>query len=114
MIIKCIEIRDSLTFIPAIAIKVVPANEGQRYLLRRAGYGFDPPQIILAKLAGGAGMACCDPYDWPGDTRTMRTAHEWLREHFDAIDDGAVVCVEHILGERAEPKRSESEEEALR
>ena len=113
MIIKAIEIRDSLTFISAIAIKVVPANEGQHYLLRRSGYGFDPPQIILAKLAGGSGMACCDPFDWPSGARTMRTAHEWLREHFDEIEDGAVVDVEFILGERAEPKRSEREEEPL-
>jgi len=47
VIIKAVEIRDTGAFIPAIAIKVVPANEGQRYLLLRSGYGFDPPQIIL-------------------------------------------------------------------
>jgi len=113
VIIKAVEIRDTGTFIPAIAIKVVPANEGQRYLLCRSGYGFDPPQIILANLAGGSGMACCDPFDWPAGARTMRTAHEWLRDHFDGIEDGAVVDVEFILGERAEPKRSERAEEAL-
>ena len=113
MIIKAVEIRDTGTFIPAIAIKVVPANEGQRYLLCRSGYGFDPPQIILANLAGGSGMACCDPFDWPACARTMRTAHEWLREHFDEIEDGAVVDVAFILGERVEPKRSERETEPL-
>ena len=43
----------------------------------------------------------------------MRTAHEWLREHFDEIEDGGVVDVEFILGERAEPKRSEREEAPL-
>ena len=107
MQIKTIEIRDAATFIPAIASKVVPANEGQRYLLRRAGYGFGPPQIIVAKLAGGSGMANCDPYEWPGSTRTMRVAHVWVREHFDEIEDGAVIDVEFIIGERKEPKRSE-------
>jgi len=40
VIIKAVEIRDTGTFIPAIAIKVVPTNEGQRYLLLRSGYGF--------------------------------------------------------------------------
>jgi hypothetical protein len=113
MIVKAVEIRGTATFIPAIAIKVVPANEGQRYLLRRSGYGFDPPQIILAEIAAGIGLAFCDPYDWPDDTRTMRVAHEWLREHFDEIEDGAVVDVEFILGERPEPKRSERETEPL-
>jgi hypothetical protein len=87
----------------------VSANEGQRYLLRRAGYGLndDPAQVILTSIAGGNGQATCDPYHWGGGSRTMTVAHEWLREHFDDIEDGAVVCVEHILGERKEPKRSE-------
>ena len=107
MQIKAVEIRDSMTFIPAIAIKVLPANEGQRYLLRRAGYGFESPQIILTRIAGGNGMATCDPYDWGGGTRTMTAAHEWLREHFDEIEDGAVVDVEFILGETKKPKLSE-------
>lgn len=108
MIIKAIEIRDVATFVPAIAIKVVPANEGQRYLLRRSGYGFDSPQVIVAKLAGGSGMAHCDPYDW-ANNRTMTVAHEWVRDHFDEIEDGAVVDVQFILGETKEPKRSERE-----
>jgi len=63
----------------------------------------------FANLAGGSGMACCDSFDWPSGNRTMRTAHEWLREHFDEIEDGAVVDVAFILGERVEPKRSERE-----
>jgi hypothetical protein len=46
IVIEAVENRDTATFIPAIAIKVVPANEGQRYLLRRSGYGFGAPQIM--------------------------------------------------------------------
>jgi hypothetical protein len=41
MLTKAIEIRDK--FIAAIAIKLIPDDEGQRYLLRRAGYGFGRP-----------------------------------------------------------------------
>jgi hypothetical protein len=111
MIVKAVEIRDRNTFIPAIAIKVVAANEGQRYLLRRAGYALNGETIILVRLTDCG--ASCDVYEWPGDTRTMRTAHVWLEAHFDEIEDGAVVCVEHILGERPEPKRSEREEVPL-
>ena len=38
MKIKAVEIRDKATFIPAIAIKMEPENEGQRYLLARCGF----------------------------------------------------------------------------
>lgn len=108
MIIKAVEIRDAMTFIPAIAIRVVPVNEGQRYLLRRAGYEFERPQIILARIAGGSGHSTCDPYDWDSDT--MQRAHAWLCENFDRIEDGAVVDVEFILGKTPAPKVSEREE----
>ena len=38
MILKAIEIRDAATFIPAVAIKMEPANEEQRYLMARVGF----------------------------------------------------------------------------
>jgi hypothetical protein len=51
--------------------------------------------------------AAYDAYEWPGDVRTFRAAHLYVEEHFDEIEDGAVVDVEFILGETAEPKVSE-------
>jgi hypothetical protein len=30
----------------------------------------------------------------------MQTAHVWLLEHFEGLAHGAVIDVEHILGER--------------
>jgi hypothetical protein len=101
MIVKVIEIRDRGTFIPAAAIKTVWANEGQRYLLRRAGWPND--QVILVHLQNCRSAG--DPYDW--DDRTMQTAHVWLIEHFEELSDGAVVDVQFILGETAAPKVSE-------
>ena len=104
MIIKAVEIRDKMTFIPALAIKMVPATEGQRYLLRRAGYGFNPPLILLIHLLSG--IARYDPHGWGG--RTMPVAHGWIAEHFDEMSDsGDVVDVEFTLGETKVPKRSE-------
>ena len=108
MIIKAIEIRDRSTFIPAIAISTAPANEGQRYLLRRAGYAPDGRTIILMSLTQ-PNRAAYDPYEWPGDVRTFRAAHVWLLEHFDELEEGAVVDVEFILGETQAPKVSERE-----
>lgn len=111
MICKTIEIRDAGTFIPALAVKLEPTNEQDRYLLGRSGYGTTPERqaeyVVLMRLAGGTGQATCDPYEW--DTHTMMQAHAWLLGHFDELASGAVVDVEHITGRTPAPKRSERE-----
>jgi hypothetical protein len=38
MKVKCLELRDRMTFIPVICLRPVPTNEAQRYLLQRDGY----------------------------------------------------------------------------
>lgn len=106
MKVKLIEIRDRATFIPAVAISVQPTGEEERYLMRRVGYGVQPPYSILLTHLAGSGNACCsDPYDWAN--RTWQTAHVWIAEHWDEIESGAVVDVEFILGETSAPKFSE-------
>jgi len=104
MIIKALEIRDRNTFIPAAAIKMTAANEPQRYLLARVGFR-EGTQITLMRLNDQE--AHSDPYEWRGDARTMPNAHVWIEQHFDELNDGAVVDVEFILGETSEPKQSE-------
>ena len=44
---------------------------------------------------------------WGSVWRTMPTAHYWIIEHFDEIQDGAVVDVRVILGETTEPAPAE-------
>jgi hypothetical protein len=105
---KIFEVRDRMTFIPVMATRVLPLKEGQGYLLSRAGYGPDePPLIILTQLAGGRGLATCDPHDWGSGSRTMKIAHEHIRQHWNNLADGGVIDVEHILGETEMPKTSE-------
>jgi hypothetical protein len=106
VIIKAIEIRDIATFIPAVAIKMEPANVEQGYLLRRVGF-LDGRGVTLMRLVDQ--RATSDPYEW-SSTRTMTTAHTWLIDHFDELSDGDVVDVEFILGETAERKKPEREE----
>lgn len=53
------------------------------------------------------GRAHYDPYDW-GD-RTWQVAHDYIARHWDELVDGAVVDVEYVLGETAEPKHPERE-----
>ena len=117
MITRAIEIRDRMTMIAAIAIQMVPYSDGnqtaeaQRWLLRKCGYDFNQPAVVLLRMDGRTGphdIAPSDPYDWGRDgTRTMQVAHLYVTEHFDELADGAVVDVEFILGESKEPKTSE-------
>jgi len=109
MITKSVEISDRATFIPAIAIKMVPGDsEAERYLLWRCGYSPDHPAVILLRMDGAWGSpAPCDPYDWPERPRTMRQAHLYITAHFDELSDGQVIDIEWILKETSKPKVSE-------
>lgn len=85
---KTIEVRDRGTFIPCCAILVDPAavargQDADRYLLRRAGWAENEPNIILVRLEGrGRPAAAGDAYDWPENGgRTMRLAHEHVRDN---------------------------------
>lgn len=103
---KALEIRDSMTFIPALAVNINPMNAEQRYLMRRVGYPCDGfPNVILTRLAG-EGQATNDPYAWP-NSRTMAVAHNYIIDNWDALKDGDVVDVEFILGEKDKPAISE-------
>lgn len=114
MIAKTVEIRDAGTFIPALAVRLVPTNEADRYLLGRAGYGTTPSRqseyVVLVRLAGD-GRATWDPHYW--GSRTMQHAHAWILAHFDEMESGVVVDVEFILGKRDTPKTSEAGEAPL-
>lgn len=105
---KVLEIRDEGTFIPALAIKMLGANETQAYYLRRLGYPADGSSIMLMVL--DSGKATNDPYEWSSrgmGPRTMPNAHVSIIKHFDELKDGDVVDVQVILGETARPKVSE-------
>lgn len=125
MVSKIIEIRDSGTFIPALAVRLGSPKEAERYLLARAGFGRtmedQSEYIVLCKINGGEPCAChIDPFTWGQNPRTMFVAHMYLlnrhqelnaeRERhggFDALPQGAVIDVEFILGMRETAKTSE-------
>ena len=120
MIVKAIEIRDRHTFIPALAVQMVPSlrlkedDEGdrERYLLRRAGYTLGPgdvPCVILCRMDvnGREQQASHDPYEWGAHDRTFQVAHQHIIDHFDELESGAVIDVEYLLQESKQPKKSE-------
>lgn len=130
MQVKILEVRDSGTMIPVIAIDMNPRRDdiaelladkpadqvrerldryqAQQWHLRRVGYACDGrPNIAITDLNANGGRFWNDPYGWPGDTRTFPVAHNYIIDHWAELKDGDVVCVETILGERETPKVSE-------
>lgn len=112
-----LEVRDAGTFIPVMAIQMMPSEvdyEAERYLLRRAGFGFDYPLVVVCRMEchGSVPSAAYDPHDWSCGSRTLPEAHRWIAEHFDELKSGDVVDVQFIIGETKSPKKSEREEVA--
>ena len=107
---KALEIRDKGTFIAVIAIQARGQDEVESWLLRRSGFGADSDCVILVRMncSGVDRNASYDPYAWGG--RTYVVAHDYIAKHFDELNNGAVIDVEFILGETAEPKKSERED----
>ena len=85
--------------------------ERERYLLRRAGYGFDDPCVMLCRMDanGLVRQASYDPYGWDAEDRTFQASHLYITKHFDELESGDVVDVEFILKETTKPKKSERE-----
>lgn len=110
---KTFEIRDKNTFIPVMAVQLEPGCEADRYLLARAGYGRKPEEqkqyYLVATLITQWGWVDTeyDPFKWGGE-RTMNAAHHYIEKNWDSLESGAVVDVQFILGETAEPKVSEA------
>jgi hypothetical protein len=107
--VKCLEVRDTGTFIPVICIRPVPTSEAQRYLLCRDGYSGEITERCVIMIDAQCYGCAYDPYDWPEGSRTKRFAHDYIIKNWHTLCDGDVIDVEFILGETAAPKRSERE-----
>lgn len=104
MDIKQVEIRDSMTFIPALAIRF-SGEEG--YLFRRAGFVREHFCVALIRLSDFE--THYDPFEWKRvQGRSMHVAHRYLIEHWhECSGDDILIDVEFVLGETNEPKKSE-------
>lgn len=102
--IKFLEIRDRMTFIPCFAFK---PSEFCNRLAWRAGFPSGNYAVIFGRLDEG-GQCQYDPYGWPNPfIRTMPDAHKWIEAHWDEIKDGDVIDVEFNAGESTTKKTSE-------
>jgi hypothetical protein len=109
MVTKIFEIRDEGTYIPVMATKMKSDNELEQRYLRSTGYGTNKPLVVVTRMNG------CEshygPYEWSNITRTMKVAHAYIQEHFDELENCAVVDVEYILGETTIKKVCQFNEE---
>lgn len=104
---KLFEVRDRMTFIPCIAIRIDAGrmkDGAELFLARRAGYG-EMPCVLFGRLDGGDFKY--DSYEWSHQQRTMRGAHSFIEGNWFALESGDVVDVEYALQETTKPKTSE-------
>ena len=114
---KIFEVRDRATMIPVLVTKIqtfataigtsgttqtMQANK----LMSHAGYSEHPLYLYQPLEGVSNGTVSYDPSSWP-NYRTHRVAHEHIRLNWDKLEDGAVICVECLEGERTEPKTTD-------
>lgn len=106
---KAFEIRDSATFIPVIAVRMMSSHPKEHYLLRRSGYGSEPLVMLCRMGADGSSLqASYSPFNW-GNARTLICAHQHIEANWDKLTTGDVIDIQFILGETPQPKLSEAQ-----
>jgi hypothetical protein len=101
MEIKFFEIRDSATFIPAMAFRITGRDS---WLAGRAGFGPNP-LVILMRLEDQE--AHYDSFSWRGGARTMPEAHRHIEKCWNELRDGDIIDVQFVLGETQTKKKTE-------
>lgn len=94
MITKMLEIRDSGTCIPVIAIDTSAVGSKETAFLRKTGF-LDSGNVIIIRPDDN--LCSYSPYSWATGARTMCVAHQYIEEHFDEIPDCSVIDVRTIL-----------------
>lgn len=92
-----------------MAIRPEGTNEGEHFLWGRAGYGRDAgtqkSYLLLCDMSEPPGVIQYDRFAW--DNRTLKVAHDYIAAHWETLESGQVIDIEHVLGETREPKLSE-------
>ena len=105
---KIFEVRDRGTFMPVLAIQLFPANEAERYLLSRAGYGREAGDhkeyILLLELE----RAPYDPFKHDTRARTLPVAHQHIIAEWPNLTNGQVIDVRCVLSETTTPALAEA------
>lgn len=109
MKIKFFEVRDRMTLIPVMVIKLSSQKIPVGRLLERAGIDPDQdyPTYLVVKLTEGISNYFC--YDWEKNKgRTMFEFHQHIQENFDQYEKECnLVDIEYVLGESNKEKEPE-------
>lgn len=111
MQVKLFEVRDRATMIAAIAVRASLADkqgddlDARRFLLGNAGFNGGGDDVVFFGRLDDMKLTYRTE-DWKG-SRTMGAAAAHVAQNFDALTDGQVIDVRVLLGEEAEPARSD-------
>lgn len=98
---KLFEVRDRMTFIPVLCVKLEASCEADRYLLAMSGFGLvvgeQVQYLLYAKLQEG--KFDCVPHYRGDRNRTHAVAHYHINENWEKLKSGDVIDVEFILKE---------------
>lgn len=107
MLTKVVEVHDDSLKVRVLAVKLIPANDGERAaLVDRSGFNPDGSTVLLIEL--DSETATSDPHQWPSlgvHPRTLPVAHVYIRRNFDllAADGVEVINVADILDADLDP-----------
>lgn len=100
MNIKIFEVRDRMTFLPLVAVKVKHTPQ-EGHMLIRTGWIDEEPIFIFDLQAEHVHFECYD--------RTRGVALKYIKDNWDTLVGGEVIDIEFLLGETTEKQRSERE-----
>lgn len=100
---KLIEVRDIMTTVVVLAVRMTASDKRERKLIAREGFNTAYPLVIFHPLSRT--KATWNLYDW--NDRTFQAAHSELQLKWDLYNSGDVLDVEYVLGETDTPKESD-------
>jgi hypothetical protein len=110
MVTKAFEVRDRMTFIPALAVKLESTDPVEIWIMWKGGYHPQANETFVVMVHLGRGEGKIDAFEWKD--RTMSEAHKYVAKNFDKLKTGDIIDVEFILGETTVKKTTERDRPA--
>lgn len=110
---KMFEVVDRATCLVVVATKMTPEYKNDDYdeyereynLLRKMGFSDFKTNPLVLMYSVDHKKGYYTPYEW--NSRTMTTAHKYIQDNFDELEQDDVIDVEYVLGETQEIKKSQ-------
>lgn len=110
MNIKKFELRDRATYIPVIAIRAFD-YDGFKESWFFGSSGYRSGDVLLIPIQAPWLSSRCSEEQRGLNGRTLKFAHDYIEKNWTDLEDGQVIDVEYILGEKDSPSKSIIEEE---